>query len=175
MKKLFLFAAVAVLTLTSVNAQMSFSHSLGGKFFTISGEGADYSSIGALYSPRLNFAEVGDNGTVSVGTHIGLAFEGNSRDGSSFVYDIPLVVEYNFGQASNNDNDSGFGFYVGGGYGIHNSSSFTEAMSGPVASAGVRFVIADRPFDVNFSYLIGSGDFKDYNLIGVGLQYSLGL
>ncbi len=175
MKKLLLVAAIAVFGITSVSAQISFSHSLGGKLFSLSGDNADYSSIGALYSPRLNVLEVGDNGTLSIGTHIGLAFEANSREESSFVYDLPLVVEYNFGQASSNDNDGGFGFYVGGGYGIHNSSVFGDPMKGPVASAGLRFTIADKPLDINFSYLIGSGDSKDYNLIGAGLQYCLGI
>lgn len=68
-----------------------------------------------MYSPRLNVVEVGDNSTVSIRSRLGLAFEVSTRQGSSFIYDIPIVAEFNFGQASNNDNDSGFGFYIGGG------------------------------------------------------------
>jgi len=186
MKKLLLLTTIAFLGVLSVNAQMSFSHSFGGKYYsamiaaksievggvTVEIEKQSSDAIGALYSPRLNLVEVGDNSTVSIGTHIGLAVQVSTQQGSSFIYDIPIVAEYNFGQASNNDNDSGFGFYIGGGYGIHNSSAFNDPISGPVVNGGLRFVIADKPLDLNVSYLIGS---DDINVLGVGIQLCFGM
>ena len=179
-KKLALIVTLFMFGLQGLMAQVSFSHAAGGKVFIGSGEGFEYSSFGILYSPRLNFVEIGDSSTLSLGTHLGLGFQGsyNSRDGgesSSFVFDVPVVVEFNFGQASNNDNDDGFGFYAGAGYGIHKSSDFGESFSGPVASAGLRFAIADRPLDVNLSYQMGTGDFKDFAILGIGAQYCFGL
>ncbi len=183
MKKL-LFTIIAISIFSFASAQVSFSHAVGAKFYLSTNSDADYSSIGIMYSPRLNVAELGDNATVSIGTHIGLAFEGNSRDGSSsFVYDLPIVAEYNFGSTSSKDNDEAFGFYVGGGYAIHNSSDFDEAISGPVVDGGIRFMIAEKPIDVNFSYLIASKTVDlgllgstsiNQSIFGVGVQYTLG-
>jgi len=183
MKKLLLLAVFSVLGLSQLSAQVSFSHAIGIKYYIVTlpsqtvevagvsfeTESLSSSSAGILYSPRLNFVEIGDNSTISLGTHLGLAFQIESQGESSFTYDVPLVAEYNFGQASNNDNDSSFGFYVGAGYGIHNSSMLSEAVSGPIANGGIRFLIADLPLDLNVSYLVGS---DSLNVLGVGVQYA---
>jgi hypothetical protein len=191
MKKVFFIVVLVFLGLGKMNAQLSFSHSGGVKiFFTpsynstvnnFSFESESRNSGGVLYSPRINFVEL-DNSTFSLGTHIGLAFQGefNSNTGgsSSFTYDIPVVFEYNFGLASNNDNFENFGFYVGAGYGIHNSGGSdaeSSRISGLVANAGLRFYIIEQPIDINFSYLKGSGESKDASVIGLGVQYMLGL
>ncbi len=180
MKKLLVAIIITICTFSFANAQVSFSHAVGAKYFLATNSDLDYSAVGILYSPRLNVVELGDNSTVSIGTHIGLAFQGNSRDGSSsFVYDLPIVAEYNFGSTSNRDNDESFGFYVGGGYSIHNSSDFYEAISGPVVGGGVRFMIVEKPIDINFSYLISTRTLVgnrsiDQSILGIGVQYTLG-
>lgn len=178
---------LALILVTSISyAQVSFSHAAGIKLLvasseaqtisigdaTVDIESQSSSAVGILYSPRLNLVEVGDNSTISVGTHIALTFEANSRSETSFVYDIPIVAEYNFGLASNNDNDDSFGFFIGGGYGIYDSNNLVDSVTGPVVNGGLRFLISDNPIDVSASYLIGA---DNINVFGLGLQYVFGI
>ena len=52
----------------NTNAQVSFSHSVGAALYYSTNAGCP----GIFYSPRLNLVELGDELTLSVGTHVGL-------------------------------------------------------------------------------------------------------
>lgn len=164
-----LFGAAA-----SSNAQISFSHSAGAGLYG----GGDAGSPAIVYSPRLNILAFGDNATVSVGTHVGAWLAFNSREGaSSLAFDLPLVAELNLGNKSTKDNDSGFGGFVGAGYGISRLASDGEfglaenKASGVVVNGGIRANVLGRSLGVRVSYLI---NFKDNasNVIGAGIAYN---
>ncbi|MCI5058398.1 MAG: hypothetical protein MRY83_19965 [Flavobacteriales bacterium] len=157
--------------------QLSFSHSLGGAYYATSITGAP----GIMYSPRLNFMELSDETTVSIGTHLGLGVVFNSRDGgsNSYVLDLPIVAEINFGLAANQDTRSSFGGFVGLGYGFNRigadstfGSDFNEG-SGVLFNGGLRAIIKERPLGLRVSYMLNSDEeFED--VISVGLFYIFG-
>lgn len=161
-----------------------FMHSLGGKYFFYANSDGFYSTT-ILYSPRVNVSS-SENSSISVGTHLGLGFSfysGPYGSSSSFVFDIPLVAEYNFGFGSSSENSSGFGGYVGAGYGIHrvslsvDGSSGAATIHGPSFTGGVRFDIPGiGPFDIGASYMLDLKN-KDtkVNIFGVSISYLLGM
>jgi len=176
-----LLSGLLMASLTSF-AQPSFSHSLGASFYI----GGDAAAPGATYSPRINLVGVGDEMTVSVGTHLGLGFMYNSQSGGSFALDLPLVAEVNFGHASSEDATANFGGFLGIGVGISKigsagafGGSYNDA-AGFLVNGGLKAYIRDRSVGFRFAYLLnGKQDEitgEDYaNVITLGLMYNFGM
>jgi hypothetical protein len=186
MKQKLLYIIFIVIYGINLNAQVSFSHAAGIKLLVPAFNSASVLDIeseptlGLMYSPRVNVIQF-NNSTISLGTHFAMAFEGsfntNGNNSSSFVFDIPFVIEYNFGLASNRRNTDKFGLYVGGGYGVHNSGgseTISSKISGFIGNIGVRFFSFGVPFDIHASYLKGTGDTSNDSVFGLGLQYTFG-
>lgn len=176
MRKIFVVAMICIAVST---AKAQFSSSVGASLFLVSGENTGSSTpYGVTYSPRYSF------GSLSVGVPITIGMSGsyNSRsgvsEGSSFTYQLPLVVDYNFGLGAADDEDSPFGGYAGIGYSLFSTSyvgtfsSGTLPANGPMLQAGVRFLIKEKIISLGGSYLKGGGDFKA-NVIGIRLTYGL--
>jgi hypothetical protein len=159
---------------TASNAQISFSHAAGAGLYG----GGDASSLAIVYAPRLNILSLGDNATVSIGTHAGAWLAFNSREGaSSLALDLPLVAELNLGHKANKDNESGFGGFIGAGYGISRLASDSEfgvsenKAAGIVVNAGIRAGLIGQSFGLRVSYLFNMKD-NAANVLGLGLQYN---
>ena len=146
-------------------------------------------AFGVFVYPKYSFYST-EKFSISVGIPLTLAFSGgassNSRTGTessaSFLYDLPLMVDFNGGvmAPANRYGDSRFGYFVGVGIGMENttagyayeSNGYTggydenpKAKSvGPNVHAGVVFRIGseDRPrfLGLRLSYKIGLNDDK---------------
>lgn len=85
------------------------------------------------YFPRLNILER-DNSSVRVGVPlslgIGIASATYGDAGVVLAFDIPVVLDYNFGLRSNMDNENNFGGYLGAGFGYKQVSMKTGAAMG---------------------------------------------
>jgi hypothetical protein len=172
--KLALCAVFFCATMQTAVAQMSFSHSLGLSLYYAT----TTASPAFLYSPRLNVAKIGEDKTISIGTHLGAWIALNSRTGGGVALDLPLVVEYNFGHASYNDADAEIGGFVGAGYGINlmGSSSYGgNSSSGPLVNAGFRAVLFGQPVTIRASYLLNTTPLTGHDVIGLGFGYNLGV
>lgn len=186
MKKTIL-TAVAVLSLAAfnaANAQISFSHSVGGGLYA-SSKGAGWA---LMYAPRLNVVELADEMTVSVGTNLGLGLSGsaNSREGGSgtLLLDLPILAELNIGHAANNDANSDFGGFVGVGFGYSKMASSVETnfgtsssnvtSTGVLFSGGLRAVIKGQSVGLRVSYML-NGATDGANVFGLGLHYNIGM
>lgn len=70
--------------------------------------------------PRYTVME-GENFSLSVGSPLGagvnLLTDNSGGGGVSWGFDVPLVADYNMGCMSTPDNESGFGGYLGAGFG----------------------------------------------------------
>jgi hypothetical protein len=178
MKKITLFAILISFSLL-LNAQTSFSHSIGGG---IVGVGPNFTVPTLMYSPRLNIKSIGENSTISVGTHFGLGFNlesSNSRtggsSGNSFInINLPVLAEYNFGRGSSPDNEDGFGFFIGAGGGLNYAAVSGGAASsyGPMGNAGVKFQIANYDLGLRGGYMLDLSSNK-LNVWVVNLLYNL--
>lgn len=155
--------------------QISFSHAGG-----VAAYGAgDVSAPAAMYSPRLNFVELADEMTISIGSHIGGGLAFNSREGAnSLALDIPIVAELNFGHAAHSDTESSFGGFIGAGYGISkigDTSAFGSGSNdarGIVVNAGLRALIKEHSVGVRVSYMLNTKE-GGKNVIGLGAFYTL--
>ena len=124
------------------------------------------------YFPRLNVISNG-NSSVSIGAPVGVGFGivrdlGGNADGFSFAYDLPAVIDYNFGCKATPESEGNFGGYLGAGFGyfnvnISNSSfgSFSGATYGPIFRGGLRFGSSSEKWG-------GHG-------MTIGLNYKIGL
>lgn len=119
---------------------------------------------GMTYFPRLNVQER-DQTAVSIGLpfvfglSVGL---GSSVNSFSYVVDVPLVVDYNFGHHATKSARGIFGGYVGAGIGLTHEqnnvdSDFfpgyrsTQTSYGPLARAGLRFRIPLNVGELSFT------------------------
>ncbi|MDX1907448.1 MAG: hypothetical protein SF053_10480 [Bacteroidia bacterium] len=176
MKK-FVFTGLCILAAVQFSyGQVSFSHSFGVAYYASSFAAAP----GIMYSPRLNFVELNDEMTVSVGTHLGLGLVYNSQEGaSSFVLDLPLVAEINVGHAANPDTKSSFGGFAGLGFGINKIGSqgafgadYNDA-AGLLFNGGIRAIIKEKPVGLRLSYLLNAKEGFE-NVFSIGLFYTFG-
>lgn len=165
---------------------VSFSHSLGAGFYF----GRPTTAIGLVYSPRVNLLALGDEVSFSVGTHcafLGGTLTGNSSnlteetsstDFSSYCVDLPLLCEFNFGNKNAPGSSSRrFGFFLGAGYGLHNSGSKKGRdmhTNGPVVNAGLRYGSGfdDGCFELRGQYMFDNASFfGNQGIAGLGLSY----
>ncbi|HLV70171.1 hypothetical protein [Xanthomarina gelatinilytica] len=170
-------------------SQTSFSHAAGiaGYFGT---RNANSVAAGITYSPRFNFFRVSENSTLSIGSHIGLGYNITNREANSFSYHLPVVLEFNFGHASDKTKyENGFGGFIGFGYSIDNTqrssyyyNGFTsinivenDVIKGPMVNLGMRFKFLGKSAGIRFSYLYGTGDFEGGYMSSLGFQYNIGV
>jgi len=164
----------------------TFSHTLGFSFYAANNE---YASGGLLYSPRMNFAMLSDNASVSLGTHLGIgnSLDSDTDDSNNSIYnysiDVPIVVEYNFGNGATNTTTYRFGGFIGGGYGFHNAQwkkveggylyDKSLHIRGPVINGGLRFTITRTiPLGVRVGYMFnGSPGFTGVSGIGTAALF----
>lgn len=167
--------------LATAQTELSFSHKAGLSGYM----GPNAGGYGITYSPRLNFLPLGDAGTLSVGTHIGLGISGefNSRTGGegSFIFDLPLVVELNMGNSSHPDNENNFGGYFGGGFGYSKLAladtyygTTSDTALGPIVNGGLSY----KGYGLRFSYLYNTKKADDGlseagNVLSVGFQMTI--
>lgn len=157
LRKLFALLAILLLASRCLSAQ-EFMQAFGVKMSVLAGTVSDEGSgsdvaiqVNELsYFPRYNFLE-GDDASLSIGfplgAGIGIARNSDFSDvGILLAYDLPVALDFNFGNKSTLDNGRGFGGYAGIGYGYSkvqisgsSYSDFRGAVYGPLVRAGVRF------------------------------------
>jgi hypothetical protein len=172
--------AMALFANFAGKAQVEFNHSVGGGLYASANSGGGYALV---YSPRLNLTELSDELSISVGSHLGagLEFSSNSRSGSSgsFILDIPVVAELNFGHACSSNSSAGFGGFVGAGFGFNKMSydngifSSDRNATGVVINGGFRTnLIREQSVTLRVSYMLASDGNGD--ILGLGLTYNIG-
>jgi hypothetical protein len=132
-----------------------FMHSVGATISALFGKD-DFSNSFSLmqtnfcYFPRYNFSQ-SENTSFSIGAPVGIGvglvsntFGGDA--GVSFAYDLPVVVDYNFGCKATKNVQKNFGGYIGAGFGYYHVrisqsafSDFSGSTYGPMVRAGIRF------------------------------------
>ncbi len=192
MRKFIVFFALAcqLCYFPALAQKTFFAHSAGVAFYGAT----DYFSGGLMYSPRINVAVLSERSTFSIGTHLGLggsfgydynAYDGGASNSVSVFIDLPLMVEYNFGNAATRIANTKFGGFVGAGYGWHRLvqsidtefGAFTSNTTsrGPVVNAGFRFPIGRASFGVRGAYLINTDEISVLDGVGsLAFVYNIG-
>jgi hypothetical protein len=140
------------------------------------------------YFPRYNFVE-GSNTSVSIGAPVsvgvGIYSSYNNDDvGISFAYDLPAVVDFNFGAKSTANNIKKYGGYVGAGFGYYkvsisqtSYSNFNGATYGPIFRGGARFGFSAKGLGahaISLGLFYKKGiDKNKLNTVGLSLMFDI--
>ena len=186
MKKIFL-SVILCFSLLSGFSQ-SFMHGVGLSVFVSKVKTSDIAAYGGVtYSPRINFLET-ESLSLSAGIPLSVGMSGsysyNSMNGYSsesntlrFMFNAPLILNLNMGAGSTKENESRFGFFVGGGFGYHygdfnvlqedqygNLYDGEETLTtyGPAANVGFRIAVGShqKNIETRLSFMKGINDNK---------------
>lgn len=182
----FSFLVIACLSVNTCFSQ-SFLHGAGVSVFVSKVQATDIAAYGGFtYSPRINFLET-ESLALSAGIPLSFGTSGsysyNSRTGYDsenslrFMFNAPLIINLNVGAGSTKENESRFGFFVGGGFGYHygnfndiktdeygysyeNDAAF--ATYGPAGNAGIRIAVGSnqKNIEARLSYMKGMNQSK---------------
>lgn len=181
MKKYLLCVTLAVSA--SAGFSQSFMHGVGVSIFVTKTKSTEIGAFGGVtYSPRINFLET-ETLALSAGVPLSLGTSGNysytSMNGYAsetntlrFMVNAPLIINLNVGAGSTRENESRFGFFIGGGFGYHYgdfnviktdeyNSAFEESdvfgTYGPAANAGIRIAVGShqKNIETRLSYMKG--------------------
>lgn len=197
MKK-FSLVIIAFFAISSVFSQ-SFMHGAGVSVFISHVKSSGVAAYGGFtYSPRFNFLE-SENMSLSVGVPLSIGTSGsytyNSRYGYTsedntirFMVNVPLIVNVNMGAGSTQEDESRFGFFVGGGFG-YNYGNFnvletdqygnefdtapTFGTYGPAGNIGFRIAVGSnqKNIETRLSYMKGINEYKP-SLYGVAALFN---
>ena len=178
-QRVFLLLAIAFLASASSLSAQIYHHQLGGGLLgSDDGFGLTINPV-IFYEARFNIAEPSSDLSISINAAPGGFIDGviSSRGGSagSVVFDIPAYVSANLGGYSTYTSDSYFGGFAGLGYEFSTfASTFggSGVTSGPMAIGGLRFLVADNPYQVAVSYMLGLND--NPSQVGLRLSFLLG-
>jgi hypothetical protein len=188
MKKI-LFSALT-LCLSGFAFSQTFMQGVGINIVLQSSSGFTADPVGAImYSPRVNVMET-DNTSFSIGLPMSFGISGsyNSQDiednSLGFMFDAPLMFNYNYGAGSTKEAEDKFGFFGGAGFGYHTHQfvatddqgyDYTAKMSGfgPVGNIGARLGVGQgsHNLELRFSYM-KSLDISKSNIIGIGFLFN---
>ena len=195
MKKIILSILVSCSALIAF--PQSFMHGAGVTIMVGTASGGKASVSGGLtYSPRFNFMET-ESLSLSVGVPLSVGINGSYSYSSyggeentiGFLFNAPLMLNLNLGAGSTKDNESRFGFFVGGGFGYHHSDfnidtydqygyevENSESINtfGPAGNAGFRIAVGShqKSIEVRFSYMKGLEAVYKPNIFGVAALFN---
>jgi hypothetical protein len=186
----------------SVDAAFSqtFMHGAGANIFVTKMQNLEaHAFAGFEYSPRVTFMETESTSlTVGIPLSIGItgsysysssSYYGTYEDNSlGFMFNAPVMINFNVGCGSTKDNESRFGFFAGGGFGYHyqsaNGTSYDEygypvkggsstSDYGPAGNIGFRIAVGShqKNIETRLSYMKGISTAKS-NIFGVGVLFN---
>jgi len=172
MKNLLLAFVITLGSATAAQAQLEYIHSAGVGYY--------YSPVDnypALhYSPRLNFAQLGYVGTLSLDTKLSFGYfaeTGTYAEETYFTSFIPVTINFNKGNGATRFSPEPSGYYAGAGMALNNGWNYYYNF-GPYFNAGVRFDIGDLPFDLNGGFMYDVTD-TESNFFTIGLAYIINM
>jgi hypothetical protein len=119
---------------------------------------------GVTYFPRYNISERTQT-SLSVGSPVSFGWAagwGSSVNSFNLVFDLPVVIDYNFGHHATRNSRGIFGGYVGAGFGVtydqyratyDNLPDYQSKQTsyGPLARAGLKFRIPLNIGEISFT------------------------
>ena len=178
------------LCLSSFAFSQNFMQGVGINVVLQSYSGHSADPVGAImYSPRISFMET-ETSSLSVGIPMSFGVSGHyssqNYDNNSigFMFDAPLMFNYNYGAGSSREAEDKFGFFAGVGFGYHTNQyyatdnygyDYTAKMSGfgPVGNLGARLGVGhgSHNIELRFSYMKTMDDSKS-SVVGIGALFN---
>lgn len=129
------------------------------------------------YQPRINVFELTHKDAISVDVRIAGGYFEEPQDIASdyyWVFEIPILINYNHGCGATKVTDESFGYY--GGLGWNNEWAYGEYFAfGPMADAGIRFDVAEKsPIDINVGFMLDISGYYN-NVFSAGISYMFGM
>lgn len=196
MKKITIFL-LFIASIQTADAQR-FTHGAGVGIFVTDAPLTEIGGFGTLtYSPRFNVYE-SESMSLSLGIPLNIGFSGSynyenyggyidEQNSLRFMLNAPLILNVNVGAGSTKENEKRFGFFAGGGFGLHygdyqysvieNGFEYLEskygASFGPAANLGFRFAVGShqKNIEVRLSYMKGITNSKT-SVYGAGAVFN---
>jgi hypothetical protein len=188
MKKL-IFSMVAF-CISSIAFSQTFRQGIGINVVLQSTSGFHADPVGAImWSPSVTFMET-DNSSFSIGIPMSFGVSGtyNSQNiennSLGFMFDAPLMFNYNYGAGSTKEAEDKFGFFAGAGFGYHTNQytatdefgyDYSGKMSGfgPAGNIGARLGVGhgSHNLELRFSYMKTLDESKS-NIMGIGFLFN---
>ena len=125
--------------------------------------------------PKYNFFAPTDIYSFSVGSPMSIGIDfiaGSFGSFYGFMFDAPLVVDFNLGTSATRDNGYFFGIYGGGGLNYNfstfgsNDVNYTNHLVGPLVHGGLRWMYNQSETGFRLSYMFQQPD-KDTEVNGI--------
>lgn len=148
---------------------ISFMHGLGASAIIVSTDQASGTLPALTYNPRINFI-LHPEATLSIGIPLSVMynFQNEKLSGQSqgqFAYELPMVINFNFGHGSNFSSRQHWGGFVGIGYGINSLEvRDTESNSSNLVNVEGTYVNLGFRFLMNYKHSL---ELKGYTIWGV--------
>ena len=150
-----------------------FKHSIGAGASFYSYNNSQEPVFHIDYNPSFSLTNSWSDFSISVGTQLagGYHFE-SSTDDTAFVYaDLPLLVEFNFGNNASKDFYNDLGLFLGGGYTYH---LVRETWNhGPVATFGFRAFVFGPSLTLRYTRFFSTHE-NDPSLHTITLLWNMG-
>lgn len=153
MKKIAIITTLILIASKISFSQANFSHAIGIGL---------YNCPAIIYSPRINFAQIRIETTLSIGTHLAYGYKPDKYlNGHYSVYEIPIVMEMNMGCGSSPSATTNYGGFIGVGYAFNKMEYINDNYKDINNSSGIYFNFGIRTttkknymrLGVRFSYL----------------------
>ncbi len=178
MYKLIISVLTVILCIVSTSAQ-SFSHGSGVSYMKLKGSGVDMNAYGVVYAPRINFKEMKEWASLSIGTKLAWAVSRtevqdfsnltnvSTREVTTLVVDVPLLVGLNLGAGATRERTDGMlGAFINAGLGFNiRRFSYVNELEqkikqrslifGPAFYGGFRFRVKGKLASLGASFLQG--------------------
>jgi len=188
MKK-FIFS-IAALCISGIAFSQTFRQGVGINVVLQSSPGFHADPVGAImWSPRITFMET-DNSSLSIGIPMSFGVSGtyNSQNiennSLSYMFDAPVMFNYNYGAGSTKEAEDKYGFFAGAGFGYHTNQytasdefgyGYSGKMSGfgPAGNIGGRLGVGhgSHNLELRFSYMKTLDESKS-NVMGFGFLFN---
>lgn len=187
MKKL--LALTLSLCLCGTAFSQTFMQGIGGNIVTQTTSGYKTQTLpSVIYAPRFAFLEA-EGSSISIGLPISFGFNGayhiRNEDAITlgWMFQAPLMLDFNDGAGSGNSNESRIGFFFGAGFGYQtniilkkdyagNDIAYPMSGFGPVGEAGIRFAVGKHQHNIEFriSYM-KTHDTSQSGVFGIGCVF----
>jgi len=167
MKKIIVLFALCT-TMRGIQAQVSYMHSFGGSYY-FNLTNIYESWQGLSYNGRLIYKQMKEI-TLDAGARPGVGFYYDPYYGGFLAFDIPVTADINAGFGSSKGDNSDIGGFLGIGGDYNYLNGYPYPTTGVIFTGGIRFMLFDRPIELNAAYV---GDLSQYkqNLLDIGISY----
>ena len=158
MKHFILLSSLLILSNFIQAQDLEYHHGAGASYMYAFNGGSVIGNVGLTYAARIGLLNLSKESSLSLNATPSLALSINSStvygNSSSFAFELPISANYNIGHGATKRTRSGFGGFIGAGYGFNTMQYYNQTSigdfggdgktSGAYGELGARFEVHNR-------------------------------